>query len=45
MPRTIAFTIAASLVFLGINEFIGFVIKQGIEGLFDTVADKIFELA
>ena len=44
VPRAIAFTIAASLVFLGIHEFIGFVIKQGIEGLFDTVADKIFEI-
>ena len=35
---TIALTIAATFVFLGIHEFIGLVIEQGIEGLLDTVA-------
>ena len=41
---TIALTIAATFVFLGIHEFIGLVIEQGIEGLLDTVAAKIFKI-
>ncbi len=41
---TIALTIAASFVFLRIHEFLGLVIEQGIEGLLDTVADKIFKI-
>ena len=39
---TIAFTIAGTFIFPGINKLIRFMIKQSIESFLDTVTHQIF---
>ena len=42
MAGAVTLAVFGTLIFLGIDKFIGFLVKQGVESFFYAAADKIF---
>ena len=45
MTGTIALAVAGALITLGVDELVGFMLQKGIESLFNTALDEIFQFA